>query len=308
MKSAGLPFAKGHGTGNDFVIVPDPDGELTLTAPMVAALCDRRTGIGGDGLLRVVRTAAAAEVATAASAAPWFMDYRNADGSLAEMCGNGVRVFARYLIESGLAEGPQLSVLTRAGQVEVSVDGDVVGVQMPLPQLHGPAQVRLGGAESDLLTGTKASCGNPHLVVRVRDLDVIDLSGPPQLDAAHFPDGGNVEFITTEPGAPAPPGGGTADISAPDRAAATTVRMRVFERGVGETRSCGSGACVVAAVVLAESGRRAGRVAVSVPGGQLTVSINSSTCILSGPAVIVAVGRLVASLPGAPAIVASRSG
>ena len=127
----GLPFAKGHGTGNDFVIVPDPDGELALPPDLVAALCDRRRGIGGDGLLRVVRTAAEPEVADRAAEAEWFMDYRNADGSLAEMCGNGVRVYARYLVESGLAHGPRIPILTRAGLVVASTEDDLIAVTMP---------------------------------------------------------------------------------------------------------------------------------------------------------------------------------
>src|SRR5690349_15350399 len=113
-----VSFTKGHGTGNDFVIVPDPEGALDLSDDQVAVLCDRRFGIGGDGILRVVRSDAIDEGAdAAASGAEWFMDYRNADGSRAEMCGNGIRVFARYLTEVGWASldaGP-LSVGTRAG-------------------------------------------------------------------------------------------------------------------------------------------------------------------------------------------------
>ena len=124
-----LPFAKGHGTQNDFVVLPDLDGELQLTVGQVAALCDRRAGVGGDGVLRVVRTAAlsASELAAAdgakvvGSAAEFFMDYRNADGTVAEMCGNGIRVFLRYLLdnllvaEADLRDGAVLLVATRAG-------------------------------------------------------------------------------------------------------------------------------------------------------------------------------------------------
>src|SRR5687768_2356819 len=98
-----MRFAKGHGTGNDFVVLPDADGALPLTPALVAALCDRRRGIGADGVLRVVRTAAHPDAEASADVAEWFMDYWNADGSHAEMCGNGVRVYARFLVEAGLA-------------------------------------------------------------------------------------------------------------------------------------------------------------------------------------------------------------
>ena len=128
-----LDFAKGHGTGNDFVIIPDPDGRLDLSPELVAALCDRRRGVGGDGLLRVVRTRALGLDAEA----EWFMDYRNADGSLAEMCGNGVRVYARYLVESGLATGPRLPILTRAGLVVAAVGDETIAVELPLPRILG---------------------------------------------------------------------------------------------------------------------------------------------------------------------------
>ena len=132
-----MRFLKGHGTGNDFVLIPDPDGELMLAPADVAAVCDRRRGIGGDGVLRIVRTAAEPEVADRAGEAEWFMDYRNADGSLAEMCGNGVRVYARYLVESGLAPGPRVDILTRAGLVAAEVGDETVAVRMPMPQLYG---------------------------------------------------------------------------------------------------------------------------------------------------------------------------
>src|SRR4029078_5312004 len=112
-----LTFAKGHGTGNDFVLVPDPDGTTPLDAALVVALCDRRFGVGGDGVLRVVRTAAHPDAAAHAGEGEWCMDYWNSDGSLAEMCGNGVRVFARYLAEHGLAAGERIPIWTRAGLV-----------------------------------------------------------------------------------------------------------------------------------------------------------------------------------------------
>jgi diaminopimelate epimerase len=269
----GLAFAKGHGTGNDFVIVPDPHGELPLPPDVVAALCDRRFGIGGDGVLRVVRTVAEPAVREHAGEAEWFMDYRNADGSLAEMCGNGVRVYARYLVESGLAAGPEVAILTRAGRVVARVDDDVVAVDMPVPQVLGAGRVGVGDTE---LTGTVAICGNPNLVCRVDDPTALDLSRPLRLDPALFPAGANVEFLA---------------------AGASAVTMRVVERGVGETLSCGSGACAAAAVVLADAGDDEGEVAIDVPGGRLVVTLTGGRCVLTGPAVIVATGTLTLPLP-----------
>jgi diaminopimelate epimerase len=265
-----LEFAKGHGTGNDFVIIPDPDGEREISPRLVAALCDRRYGVGGDGLLRVVRVAAAG--LPPQGDAEWFMDYRNADGSVAEMCGNGVRVFARYLVDSGLA-GPELAVATRTGVVTASVTPEAVSVTLGAPRLAGPAAARVDGLE---LSGTAVDCGNPHLVCPLPaglDLAALDLTRPPAVDPGRFPHGVNVEF--TSPG--------------PDPG---TVRIRVHERGVGETRSCGSGACAVAAVVLGEAGRDSGVVTVESPGGALTVSLGGGRAVLTGPAVLVARGTV----------------
>jgi diaminopimelate epimerase len=269
MDIKGLPFAKGHGTGNDFVIVPDPDGELNLPADLVVALCDRRRGLGADGLLRVVRTGAHPEVAGRAAEAEWFMDYRNADGSLAEMCGNGVRVFARYLVEAGLAFGGTVPILTRAGRVVAEIGEDTIAVDMPLPEVFAGSVARVSGVD---FPGTVATCGNPNLVCRVEDPDAVDLARAPQLDPATFPAGANVEFV--------------APVSA------LHVRMRVVERGVGETLSCGSGACAVAAVVLRDAALDGGTVTVDVPGGRLTVMLDAGRCVLSGPAVIVAAGTV----------------
>ncbi|WP_189114204.1 diaminopimelate epimerase [Pilimelia terevasa] len=281
-----MPFAKGHGTGNDFVILPDPDGALPLTPAAVAALCDRRFGIGGDGLLRVVRSAAHPDAAGHAAAAPWFMDYWNADGSHGETCGNGVRTFVRYLLDSGLAgwpaDGP-LPVATRAGVVAVRADGPDIAVDMGRPRHLGPAVATVPG---HTLAGTVVDVGNPHLVcplppeVPLADLDLRPLPG---YDPAVFPRGANVEFLA--PAAPVP----GADVA---------VRMRVYERGVGETLSCGSGACAVASVALAGAGRTDGVVAVDLPGGRLTMTLADGSCWMSGPAVIVATGTV--PLPAAP--------
>jgi diaminopimelate epimerase len=285
-----LEFAKGHGTGNDFVIIPDPDGLLNLPPELVAALCDRRFGIGGDGLLRVVRTAALPGTAHRAGEAEWFMDYRNADGSLAETCGNGVRVFARYLVERGLATGPDLAVATRAGQVAATVTDQEVTVSTARPRVLGRGVARLGGRE---LAGDAVDCGNPHLVCPLPDgLDLagLDLGEPPGLDPELFPHGANVELT----------------VAAPPAAGHSRLRMRVHERGVGETLSCGSGACAAAAAALHRAGTDRGVVVVDVPGGTLRVTLTDQACTLAGPAVLVGEGAVALdaiarqALPAAP--------
>lgn len=276
-------FAKGHGTENDFVILPDPRGEHDLTPAAAARLCDRRAGIGADGVLRMVRTAALpgppqAAPAQAGSAetgpAEWFMDYRNADGSIAEMCGNGLRVFARYLLEHGLAAGPSFAVATRSGirRVRAEPDGQITVDMGPVTVL-GPGRAVIGGVIRD---GLRVSVGNPHLACLVDDaLDKFDLAAPPGLDPADFPDGGNVELVRrTGPGA---------------------ISMRVHERGSGETRSCGTGAVAAAAAAAAlfSATKTAPRQwHVAVPGGQLLVTLEAGTSWLTGPAVIVAEGEL----------------
>jgi diaminopimelate epimerase len=263
-------FSKGHGTGNDFVILPDPDGQLVLTHELVAAVCDRRRGIGGDGVLRVVRTAAAG--LARGSDAEWFMDYRNADGSIAEMCGNGVRVYARYLIREGWARPGVFALATRAGDRIVTVPDDATGdiaVEMgpPVVDQSGAAKVTVAGRT---YAGDVISMGNPHVVVAV---DSLNEAGPlrdaPGLDDERLPTGANVEFVVRE---------GPYHLS-----------MRVHERGSGETLSCGTGAC---AAVVAASGTPGNPWVVDVPGGRLTVTWRPDTVVLAGPAVLVADGEL----------------
>lgn len=275
----GVEFTKGHGTGNDFVILPDPDGTLELTPGLVAALCDRRRGIGGDGVLRVVRAAHHADGVALADEAEWFMDYWNSDGSVAEMCGNGARVFVRYLLESGLAapSGAVLPVATRAGVVRARVEGEGVAVEMRRPRLAGASVAGLGGLA---LPGTAVDVGNPHLVCPVPaglELSALDLTRAPEFDPVVFPAGVNVEFVT---------------VGDPVDGADGHVRMRVYERGSAETHSCGTGACAVAAVALRDGGRDTGVVAVDVPGGRLVVTLTTQSCWLSGPAVLVATGEV----------------
>jgi diaminopimelate epimerase len=275
---ASVRFAKGHGTGNDFIILPDPDGRLPLNPRLVAALCDRRRGIGADGVLRVVKAAAHRDAAHLDGAADWFMDYWNADGSHAEMCGNGVRVYARYLAETDLATGGEVPIATRSGVVRAIVGPHEISVGLADPRLYGEGVARVEGHRYQ---GVAVDVGNPHLVCRLagglRELAGLDLTTSPDVSDTEFPSGVNVEFYA--PGVEVP----GADLH---------VRMRVYERGSGETLSCGSGACAVAAVALTETGARTGRVAVDVPGGRLTVTLDGETCWLAGPAVIVATGTL----------------
>ncbi|GGL18711.1 diaminopimelate epimerase [Mangrovihabitans endophyticus] len=279
-------FTKGHGTGNDFVVLPDPDGTYALTPALVAALCDRRRGIGADGVLHVVRSAKHPDAAGHAADAEWFMDYWNADGSLAEMCGNGVRVFARYLVTHGLADpAPDgLPIATRAGVVHAVIDEHRIAVRMNAPVITGGSAAVTGTRRLD---GVAVDCGNPHLVCALAGpLDELDLSVAPGYDPAVFPSGVNVEFTVAG-----------AAVEGADR----HVHMRVHERGSGETMSCGSGALAVGAVALREAGLSAGAVAVDVPGGRLTVTRTADDrWWLAGPAVLVASGEVdPAALPGA---------
>ncbi|GGM34564.1 diaminopimelate epimerase [Micromonospora sonchi] len=276
----GVEFTKGHGTGNDFVILPDPDGTLELTSDLVAAICDRRRGIGGDGVLRAVRAGRHPDGAALADEAEWFMDYWNSDGSFAEMCGNGARVFVRYLLETGLAAPTAAGVLpvaTRAGVVRARVDGETIAVELRRPRLYATSAAAVDGLT---LPGTAVDVGNPHLVCPLPaglELAGLDLTRAPGFDPALFPAGVNVEFTA--------PGEAVDGVDA-------HVRMRVYERGSAETLSCGTGACAVAAVALHDAGRRTGTVAVDVPGGRLTATVTDDSCWLSGPALLVATGTL----------------
>jgi diaminopimelate epimerase len=266
----GIDFLKGHGTQNDFVLLPDPDGRLDLTPGRVAALCDRRRGLGADGVLRVVRSEAIGET----SAGVWFMDYRNADGSIAEMCGNGVRVFVRYLTEAGLVGDTEFVVGTRAGDrpVEVLPDGSVT-VQMGPATIIGSSVTVVAGQP---FSGVAVDVGNPHLVSLVDDdlvqLDQLDLRDQPDYDKDFFPSGVNLEFVNTL-------GEGA-------------LRMRVHERGVGETRACGTGTVAAVAAVLHLAGTDTGSSIVEIPGGVVTVTVARGASTLTGPAEIVARGQL----------------
>ncbi|MEU0581209.1 diaminopimelate epimerase [Streptomyces griseoincarnatus] len=278
--STRIAFLKGHGTENDFVIVPDPENALELSAAAVAALCDRRAGIGGDGLLHVVRSAAHPEARAMADEAEWFMDYRNGDGSVAEMCGNGVRVFARYLQHAGHVGEGDLAIATRGGvkTVHIAKDGDItVGMgRAVLPE--GDVTVAVG---EHGWPARNVNMGNPHAVAFVADLaDAGSLFAAPSFaPEAAYPDGVNVEFVV-------------------DRGP-RHVAMRVHERGVGETRSCGTGACAVAVAAARRDGvdpRDTGlpvTYTVDLPGGTLVITEQPDGRIeMTGPAVIVAEGAI----------------
>ncbi|RJQ78605.1 diaminopimelate epimerase [Pseudonocardiaceae bacterium YIM PH 21723] len=268
----GIPFIKGHGTQNDFVVLPDIDGELELTATKVATLCDRRAGVGADGVLRVVRAAALGEpLPQDVPADAMFMDYRNADGSIAEMCGNGVRVFAAHLADAGLLTPGDFAVGTRAGLRRGTVHPDgLVTVHMGVATVSDKSTATVEGVAYE---GLAVDVGNPHLVCPVDvDLAELYLKVPPGHDPAVFPHGVNVEFIT--------------------ELDEYTVRMRVHERGVGETLSCGTGTVAVTAAVLHAAGQTEGVRDVLVPGGQVRVSVSATGCTLTGPAELVARGEL----------------
>ena len=185
---AGVPFVKGHGTENDFVLLPDPDGTLEVTASQVRAVCDRHAGLGADGVIRVAP-------APAGGAARFVMDYRNADGSLAEMCGNGARLFARYLVDAGWAPAGRLTFDTRGGirTAEVPDAGDVT-IEMGPARLGRRSSTTLSGIDID---GVAVDVGNPHLVCLTdMELAKLDLTRAPGFDPALFPDGVNIEFVT----------------------------------------------------------------------------------------------------------------
>ncbi|QDQ97632.1 diaminopimelate epimerase [Tomitella fengzijianii] len=287
-----MDFVKGHGTENDFLVLPDDGVGIDLAPASVSALCDRRRGLGADGILRVARAGALVAGGVLPAGLPdgvgeqdWFMDYRNADGSVAEMCGNGVRVFAHYLRASGREDRESFVVGTRAGARAVTMTGAYdfssearVSVEMGPVSGFGESAVQLGGADRPRFPAVAVDVGNPHLVAVVDGLDAaglaaLDIAAAPEFDASLFPGGVNVEVVT-----PLRAGG---------------VAMRVHERGVGETRSCGTGTVAAAYAALCADGRPAGRVEVTVPGGEVTVTIGTDgRATLEGPSMLVASGAV----------------
>jgi diaminopimelate epimerase len=254
---------KGHGTENDFILVPDLENSLTLESSFIATICDRHRGIGADGLIRIAPSED--------SRAQWFMDYRNHDGSLAEMCGNGIRVMARYLVDAGLVQPGQISINTRDGIKEVTVPlvGDISVAMGAVTTLDTDVKVQVGAQSYPAI---KVDVGNPHAVVFVDSLDEAGplLSAPEVLPLSAYPTGVNVEFVRID---------GEREVS-----------MRVFERGVGETRSCGTGTCAVALAAAERVGLLGPSTwTVNVPGGAIRVDLDSAgRALMTGPAVIVA--------------------
>lgn len=299
-----MRFSKGHGTGNDFVLLADPDGRRGLTTEQIARLCDRRRGLGGDGLIRAVRSKHVPEGAALLAAHPdaeWFMDYYNGDGSLSEMCGNGVRVFVHFLVAQGLVElvaGDELAIGTRAGVKVVARTADGYRVDMgPWDFIH-PEEAAARGTDSLVEAAglpvarpaLSITMGNPHTVVALADLAELaatNLTTAPSVEPLP-PHGTNVEFAV-----PAEP------LVMDD---VGHISMRVHERGVGETLSCGTGACAAAAATRFWAGDQApDSWLVAVPGGVVGVrfflgSDGVEHVELSGPAVMVAEGVLAEGL------------
>jgi diaminopimelate epimerase len=267
-----VKFAKWHGIGNDFVMVADPADDIELTPEFVRAVCDRRFGVGADGVIRVAPGRNGAELT---------MDYRNSDGSVGEMCGNGIRCLALFARGESLADSSEMKVATGAGIKVVTIgDNNRVSVDMG-PPIFSPREIPVAWKGTDALHAkfevdgevVEASClstGNPHAVVFVDDVGSVpvDTLGPSLEHHAAFPNGANVEFV---------------DARFPDR-----LNVRVWERGSGQTLACGTGAC--AALVAARLVRdAAARCTVVLPGGELEVrwegSLEAEAPIyLTGPA------------------------
>ena len=250
----------GHGTENDFVLVYDPENKINFNPDQVARICNRETGIGSDGLIRIGK-----------KDGKWFMDYRNNDGSLAEMCGNGIRVMARYLVDRGYQSGNIFAVETRDGTKYLSVLGDGnISVNMgKIELIDGEIEVSANGHQWS--GGLNIDVGNPHAVVIVDSVsDAGDLKSAPVVSPeSEYPDGVNVEFVEfLESG---------------------ELKMRVHERGVGETKSCGTGTCAVALAATVKKGMKLpSKWVIHPPGGTLQVEIDAhNNAILTGPAVLV---------------------
>ena len=286
-----IAFTKGHGTGNDFVLFADPDGEIDLSPAQLAAIADRHFGVGGDGVLRAVRSKNLPDGAAALAeddAAEWFMDYHNSDGSVSEMCGNGIRVFTKFLLEQGLVElgpGETLPVGTRSGVRDLQRNN--TGYQVDLGRWRLEPGETLVRAKNLAVArpGLGINVGNPHVVVALADADELesaDLTFIPQLDPPAA-EGANVEFVLPH------------DPLVVDGVG--RIRMRVHERGSGETLSCGTGAVAAALATRHWAGTGApNQWRVEVPGGVLGVRMfpteDGEHVSLSGPADLVFDGVL----------------
>ena len=285
---------KAHATGNDFVVYLDEDGMHEPTADEVRFLCDRHFGIGGDGLIRLAHPQAVSDVNErqiadcAAVDADWFMDYRNADGSLAEMCGNGTRAITLFAQRQGIADQPggtPFHLGTRAGVKILTSLGDVPGLGKDVFQVEMGAWKRgdVDGYEvtipgtSGSARGTFVDMGNPHVVAVLEDafaslpnVEDLDLVTKPVV-APEIPSDQNVEFVRID------------EQSEGDDAGEAT--MRVNERGCGETLSCGTGLCATAITLRAKTG--IDHWTITVRGGTLRVDVTDEDVKLTGSATIV---------------------
>ncbi|MCC6270191.1 MAG: diaminopimelate epimerase [Microbacteriaceae bacterium] len=283
---AELHFTKGHGTGNDFIVFSDPDGAINLTPEKIRALCDRHFGIGADGIIRAVRSRSIPEGGAALDeddAAEWFMDYQNSDGTPSEMCGNGIRVYAKFLLENGLAQlerGETLPIGTRGGVRDVQSNAAGFQVDMGRWCLEGGEPLVRARNLKVARPGLGINVGNPHVVVALSsedELESADLSWIPILDP-ESEHGANVEFVVPNDPLVKDGVGG--------------IRMRVHERGSGETLSCGTGAVAAALATRHWAGESApNQWRVDVPGGTLGVRMwpaeDGEHVSLSGPAELV---------------------
>lgn len=272
-----VPFVKGHGTGNDFIVIPDAMGTRDLTPDQVRWLCDRHRGLGADGVLRVVPSSRMEGYTDWSDIAEWFMDYRNADGSVAQMCGNGARVFVRYLFSAGLVTDREITIGTRGGLRTTMLNDDgSITVDMGAAVATSAGGRVVVGERSWPAMGVAVP--NPHAVVVVEDLaEAGDLRQAPGLAPAEaFPEGANVEFLQQQ--------------------GERHVAMRVHERGVGATQSCGTGACAVAWAarrLLEPDATGESTYRVDVPGGTVLVTETASgSLLLTGPAELVARGTV----------------
>ncbi len=250
-----LSLTKHHALGNDFLVLVDLDGRHPVDAALARWLCDRRWGVGADGLLRARAGGDRADVA---------MEVRNADGSEAETSGNGLRCLAQAVLDAGVVTGPHLTVATGAGIRHLAVSPGRAPDEVDVRVEMGPAE--LGPERPGWGRGQRArtvGMGNPHLVVLDGDgsaASVASADAPPEAVRADV----NVELVAVGPG------GGE-------------ITMRVWERGVGETLACGSGACAAAAALNAW-GLVGPRVRVNQPGGAVQVDVEADTVVLTGPA------------------------
>ena len=301
----GRELIKGHATLNDFLMLVDPSCEVAVSGADIAAVCDRHGGIGADGIVRVVRTTAlpgAGAFAASVPEAEWFMDYYNADGSVAEMCGNATRLFAHVLDSEGLrpiADGESVTIGTRGGARTVTRLGNLWTVDMGPARLTRPEEADDEGWDTTVmvpgLAGPRAALSvempNPHTVVALGEEDELeaavfagltDSAAPVVYDP--LPEvGTNLELVV--------PLGEEVD---PDTQAPVGIaRMRVLERGVGETLSCGTGCCAAAVALHTWTGPGAPEdYRLLVPGGEIGVHVGAnplaedSTVLLTGPAAV----------------------